>query len=134
MSSTLTPLSFLRPYSISIWAWFSQLNVLQKYWTLSLFMLSQSVIYGFVFYWVGVLFDINTLINLIIYNRPLHLLSLLPVFCCHGLINGRLIIQLSQQYNLNTFYLLFMLILSTFLAVLFFDVRVITFIHLFVLT
>jgi hypothetical protein len=113
---------------------FTTLSKNQKYLILSAFMLAQCGIYGFVFYWLGVLFDINNFINLIIYNRPLHLLSLLPVFCCHGLINGRLIIQLSQQYSLNTFYLLFMLILSTFLAVFFFDVRVITFIHLFILT
>jgi hypothetical protein len=113
---------------------FTTLSKNQKYIILTLFMLIQSLFYGFVFYWLGVLFDINSFINLIIYNRPLHLLSLLPVFCCHGLINGRLIIQLSQQYSLNTFYLLFMLILSTFFAVFFFDVRVITFIHLFILT
>jgi hypothetical protein len=124
--------SFLKLNSIK--AWFSQLHAFQKYLILSAFMLAQCGIYGFIFYWLGVLFDINSFINLIIYNRPLHLLSLLPVFCCHGLINGRLIIQLSQQYSLNTFYLLFMLILSTFLAVFFFDVRVITFIHLFILT
>lgn len=113
---------------------FTQAPNKKKYLWLTFIMLTQALSYGFVFYWIGVFFNISSFINLAITNRLCHILTLAPVFCFHGWFWGKKTISLSQQYNLNTFYMLFLFIFSTFMAVFFFDVRILTFLHVFVLT